>query len=151
MQYTASKIRWRHLETLAGTLPIRLDLPADLFARIQEAADRSDQPIESVLVESLALLFGVPPVDWDHLMTTLETLTDAQLWALVYRRIAWVAGARLRELTTRGKQAGLSDEEQAELAALIDEADRMTLLRSHALLVLQQRGYHVQDQLQLGA
>lgn len=136
---------------MAGTLPIRLDLPAELFARIQEAADRSDRPIESVLVESLALLFGVPPTDWDQIMETLESLTDAQLWALVYRRMAWISGARLRELTARGKHALLSDEEQAELAALIDEADRMTLLRSHAFLALQQRGYRIQDQLQLGA
>lgn len=136
---------------MAATLPIQLNLPADLYARIQEAAARSDQPVESVLVESLALLFGTSPVDWDHLAETLETLTDAQLWALVHRRVAWTAGARLRELTARGKQALLSGEEQAELATLIDEADRLMLLRSHALLVLHQRGHDVEDQLQPGA
>lgn len=123
----------------------------DLYERIQEAATRSDQPVESVLIESLALLFGAPSVDWEHLLATLEALPDAQLWALVYRRVAWTAGGRLRELTARGKKAPLSGEEQAELAALIDEADRMMLIRSQALLILQQRGHNVQDQLQLGA
>ncbi len=132
-------------------LPIQLNLPADLYERIQEAAIRSDQPVESVLVESLTLLFGLPSVDWDHLTATLETLPDAQLWALVYRELTWGAGGRLRDLTTRGKQRPLSNEEQAELDGLIDEADRIMLLRSHALLVLQQRGHSVQDLLQRGA
>lgn len=136
---------------MAATLPIQLNLPADLYARIQEAAARSDQPVELVLVESLALLFGTSPVDWDHLAETLETLTDAQLWALVHRRMAWTAGARLRELTARGKQASLSEHEQTELATHIDEADRLMLLRSRALLVLHKRGYDVEDQLQPGA
>lgn len=136
---------------MAATLPIQLNLPDDLYARIQEAAADSDRPVETVLVESLALLFGTSPVNWDHPAETLETLTDAQLWALVYRRIAWTAGARLRELTARGKQTSLSEQEQAELATLIDEADRLMLLRSRALLVLHQRGHSVEDQLQPGA
>ncbi len=136
---------------MAASRPIELNIPTDLYERIQEAAARSDRPVESVLVESLALLFGTPPVDWDHLSAALETLPDAQLWALAYRRVTWIAGGRLRELTARGKQAPLSDEEQAELAMLLDEADRMMLLRSQALLVLQQCGHNVQGQLQLGA
>jgi hypothetical protein len=136
---------------MAASLPIHLNLPADLYARIQEEAAHSDQPVEAVLIESLALLFGVPPVDWDHLTATLETLSDVQLWAVVYRRLAATAAGRLRDLTARGQQAPLSAEEQAELAALIDEVDRMTLLRSHALLVLQQRGHKVREQLQRGA
>jgi hypothetical protein len=74
---------------MAATRPIQLNLPADLYARIQEVAARSDQPVESVLVESLALLFGTSFVDWDHLTATLDTLPDAQLWALVYRVVAW--------------------------------------------------------------
>jgi len=77
---------------------------------------------------------GAPSVDWDHPAATLEALPDAQLWVLLNRRLAWPASDRLHELRARGKGAPLSDEEQVELAALIDEADRMTRLRSRALL-----------------
>jgi hypothetical protein len=136
---------------MADTHSIQVDLPVELFEQIREAAARSDQPVESVLVDSLSLLFGTPWTDWEQLMATLETLPDAQLWALVYRRMAWPAGGRLRELTARGKQAALSDEEQNELAALIDDADRQTLLRSRALLALRQRGHDIQKLLKLGA
>lgn len=136
---------------MATTLPIQLNLPADLYARIQEVAARTEQPVEAVLVDSLALLFSMPPVNWEHLEATLETLSDAELWALVYRRVAWTAAERLRDLTARGRQTRLSGEEQDELTALIDEADRMMLLRSRALVILQQRGHNVRDYLHLGA
>lgn len=43
---------------MAATHPMYLNLPADLYARIEEAAARGNQPIEAVLLESLALLFG---------------------------------------------------------------------------------------------
>ncbi|HZS88229.1 MAG TPA: hypothetical protein VFE42_12170 [Chloroflexota bacterium] len=136
---------------MAATLPIHLDLPAELYARIEEAAARSNQPIESILVESLTLLFGTTTVSADRLWEMLETLTDTQLWALVYRQSVWSAHDRLQELRERGREAPLSDEEQAELAALIDEADRQMLLRSQALYLLQQRGHRVQDLIQRGA
>ena len=137
---------------MAATLPIRLDLPADLYARIQEeAATRGDQSLEAVLIEGLALLFGAPSVDWDHIATTLETMTDVQLWALVYRRLAGTAAGRLRDLTARARHGPLSELEQAEIAGLIDEVDRITLLRSHALLELQRRGHNVKAQLRHGA
>ncbi|MGH2346064.1 MAG: hypothetical protein ACRDG4_12620 [Chloroflexota bacterium] len=137
--------------TMAGMHSLQVELPADLFERIREAAARSDQPIESVLVDTLALLFGTSRADWERRAATLETLPDAELWALVHRRMAWPEGARIRELTAHGKQVTLSDGEQSELADLIDEADRLILLRSRALLVLRQRGHDVGEYLKLGA
>jgi hypothetical protein len=136
---------------MTSTHSIRVELPSELFEQLQQAADRSDQPIEAVLVDSLAMLFGTPRADWEQLAGTLETLTDAQLLALVYRRITWPEGARLRELSERGKHTALSDDEQTELAALIDEADRLMLLRSRALLLLRQRGHESAKLLTLGA
>jgi hypothetical protein len=136
---------------MAAMRSIQVDFPDDLYEQIREAAARSDQPLQAVLVDSLALLFGPPRADWEQIATTLDTLPDAQLWALVYRRVAWSESARLRELTVHGSQAALSAEEHAELAALIDEVDRITLVRSHALLTLQQRGHEIQRYLKPGA
>ena len=136
---------------VSGMRSINVDVPSELFDRLHEAATRSDRPLEAVLVEGLALLFGTPPVDRAALSDALETLPDAKLWALVYSRLAWPQGARLRELSANGRQAPLSGVEQAELTALIDQADDLSLLRSRALLILQQRGHDIREQLQLGA
>ena len=93
---------------MAATHSIRVNLPAEFYQHVREAAARSDQSIEAVLVGTLAILFGDPPGGWDHLEATLESLPDAQLWALVYRGMAWPDSARLRELTARGKQVPLT-------------------------------------------
>ena len=136
---------------MAATAHLQIDLPSDLYARLQEAAARSGRSPEAVLVESLDLLFGEPPRDWMDVEMHVDRLSDAQLWALVYRRLPWLASARLRELTQQGQQSVLTAAEQAELARLIDEADHLTLLRSRAAAALQERGYDVRGPLRLAA
>ncbi len=136
---------------MAGTHAIQVELPAELFEQIREAAVRSNLPVEAVLVDSLAVLFGTHRANGEPPTEPLDALPDAQLWALVYARMALPDSGRLRELTARGKQAPLLAEEQEELASLIDEVDPLTLLRSRALLVLQQRGHDIQKLLQPGA
>lgn len=135
----------------ADTHSISVKLSADLFERLCEAASRSDRPLEAALVESLTLLFGAQHPDRAALPGGLGTLSDAHFWALVYRRIAWPEGARLRELAARGRQMTLTDHVHTELLALIEGTDILMLLRSRALLVLQRRGHHIREQLQLGA
>jgi len=134
-----------------STQSINLELPVGLVERLNEAAAQSDKSLKVMLVESLALLFGTPHADRGALPDALETLPDAHLWALVYRRIAWPRGARLRELAESGRQGPPSDEAQAELTSLTDAADELTLLRSRALLVLRRRGHDIREQFQLGA
>lgn len=136
---------------MAATHSIRVELPDELYEHVREAATRSDQSVETVLVGTLTLLFGDLPGGWDHLEATLDSLPDEQLWALVYRRLAWPAIAQLRQLTAHGKQAPLTEAEQAELDTLIDETDRYALLRSRVLLLLKQRGHNVEARLKLGA
>lgn len=126
---------------------IHLDLSPDLYTRIQDVAARSGRPIEVVLVETLDLLFGAAPPDWDRLSATIDVLPDAQLWAIVHRRMPWQTSLRLRDLAAQGQQRALSDDEQTELTALIDDADRLTVLRSRALLALQHWGHNVQHEI----
>jgi hypothetical protein len=49
---------------MVSTRPIRLDLPADLYARIAAAAAPTERPVEAILVDTLALLLDAPMVDW---------------------------------------------------------------------------------------
>jgi hypothetical protein len=131
--------------------PVLLQLPEDLYERVRQIAEESNRPLENVLLDSLALLFG----DWPDEATLspqfLETLTDEQLWAIVHRALAWPQDIRLRELTTLGKQGNLSAEEQTEMERLVDQVDRYVLVRSQALVLLKQRGQDVEHRLRLGA
>src|SRR5258707_1171784 len=87
----------------------------------------------------------------DRLLNELPHYSDAQLWAVVNRRLPWPQTLRLRELSGRGKQGALAETEQTELNGLIDQVDRYMLLRSEALVLLQQRGHEINNYLKFGA
>lgn len=130
---------------------ITLQLPDDLYERIQEAAEASERPVEKVLMESIDALFRHPLAseDLDGLLADLQAYSAAQLWAVVYRRLRWAQSLRLRELSAKGKQGQLSDTEHTELEQLVNLVDRDMLLRSEALLLLKQRGENVESYLKL--
>lgn len=128
---------------------VTLDLPDELYARIQRAAEENRISLENMLVDSIELMFGDLPAD--ETAESLETFTDEQLWAVVYRQIAFPQDARLRELTTLSKRGSLTSDEQTEMDNLVDYIDRYVLLRSKALLLLKQRGHDVERRLKLGA
>lgn len=73
--------------------------------------------------------------------------SDEQLWAIVQRRLTWPDSVKLRELMAASKAGELSLSDRAALDNLLDQVDRYTLLRSHALLLLKQRGQDVEKYL----
>jgi hypothetical protein len=86
-----------------------------------------------------------------YLLQSLKNYTDEQLWALVHQRLTASQDARLRELIALGKVGQITSDEKAEMERLIDLLDHQMLVRSEALLLLKQRGYPVETQLQLSS
>ena len=132
---------------------ITLDLPDDLYEQVHQVAAQSQRPVERVVLESLRLLF-VPPPSSDDLATNLGALSgysDAQLWAVVYQRLAWPQSQRLHELSANKKLERLTENEQHELEDLLSSNDRAMLLRSEALRLLKNRGYDIEAYLKRGA
>lgn len=132
-----------------GQKSVTLQIPAELYTAIQQAAEAAARPMETVLLESLEALFQ-PILDYqDENLSDqyawLGNASDAQLWAVVYRHLPWAASLRLHELNARAKANALSDAEADELQTLLEQVDRAMLLRSEALLLLKQRGYNLSD------
>ena len=108
---------------------ITLDLPEDLYERVRQVAEQSQRPLERVLVESIRLLFVLPPTATD-VATTLAAMpgySDAQLWAVVYQRLAWPQSQRLHELSGKNKLEKLTEDEQSEFEHLLTLTDRAML------------------------
>jgi hypothetical protein len=132
---------------------ITLDLADDLYEQVHQVAAQSQRPVERVVLESLRLLFLPPPSAAD-LATSLAALpgyADAQLWAVVYQRLAWPQSQRLHELSAKNMLERLTADEQRELADLLSSNDRAMLLRSEALSQLKHRGYDIEAYLKRGA
>ena len=130
---------------------VMMQIPSALYERLRQVAESSDRRVESVPLDSLALLFGEPPLDAEVTPQALETFTDDQLWAIVYRPFALPEDARLRDLTRWSKAGSLNEAEQQELEQLVTNVDRFVLLRSQALVLLKQRGHNVEQRLKRGA
>jgi hypothetical protein len=132
---------------------ITLDLPDDLYEQVHQLAAQSQRPVERVVLESLRLLFVPPPssADLAASLAALSGHSDAQLWAVVYQRLAWPQSQRLHELSANKKLERLTEDEQHELEDLLSSNDRATLLRSEALRLLKNRGYDIQTYLKRGA
>jgi hypothetical protein len=81
----------------------------------------------------------------------LSGYSDAQLWAVVYQRLAWPQSQRLHELSANKKLERLTEDELRELEDLLSSNDRAMLLRSEALRLLKNRGYDIEAYLKRGA
>lgn len=123
---------------------VSLDLPEELYERVNRVAQDTNRPVERVLLESLDLLFG----DSADVMESLDSYSDEQLWAVVYRQFAWPYDTRLRELTAQSKERQLTDDEGTELEKLVRLWDQYVLHRTQALVLLKQRGYDLDKLLQ---
>jgi len=132
---------------------ITLDLPDDLYEQVHRVAAQSQRPVERVLIESLRLLFVPPPspTDLATCLAALPSYSDAQLWAVVYQRLAWPQSQRLHELSAKNKLERLTEDEQRELEDLLSSNDHAMLLRSEALRLLKNRGYDIETYLKRGA
>jgi hypothetical protein len=136
---------------MVSTQSVSVELPDDLYRRIREVAERNKRSVESVLRESLEVMFGAASMAPEDMQALLEHYRDDQLWAVVYQRLAWPRKERLQELMTKGEEGELSGAEQEELEVLLDEVDRYTLVRSQALHLLEQHGQDVQHYWTMGA
>lgn len=123
---------------------VSLDLPEELYERINRVAQDTNRPVERVLLESLDLLFG----DSADATEALDSYSDEQLLAVVYRQFAWPYDTRMRELTAQSKEGRLTDDEGAELEKLVRLWDQYVLHRTQALVFLKQRGYDLDKLLQ---
>jgi len=132
---------------------ITLNLPEDLYERVRQVAAQSQRPLERVLVESIRLLFVLPPTSTDvaATLTAMPSYSDAQLWAVVYQRLAWPQSQRLHELSAKNKLEKLTEDEQSDLEYLLTLNDHAMLLRSEALLLLKNRGHDIATYLERGA
>jgi len=130
---------------------ITLHIPDALYKQVEKAAQASERPIENVLLDSISLFVNYPETSQqlDKWVEQLTNYTDAQLWGVVYHRLAENDALRLSELGDKNKQGKLNTQERDELNNLLYLVDRDMLLRSEALLLLQQRGHDVESYLKL--
>ena len=90
-----------------------------------------DQPDSEILAEEWAAL------------EAMANLSDEVLWGAAREQMPADIQARMSVLITKNTRGTITDEEYAELAAHVEEGDKLTLRKATAMKYLMDRGYKV--------
>jgi hypothetical protein len=115
---------------------VTLDLPEEIYQRAQKVARATQRPIEQVVVEWIQ----PPQSEPGEAVARLETLSNDQLLQIARSRTPSDHSRRLQELLSTQQQRTLTEKEQQEAVALVEQEDLLTLQKARALFLLNQRG-----------
>jgi len=134
---------------------VTLQLPENLYTRLQQAAKATRRSFDEVLLHSLQV--GSPPA-WDDApeefqadLAVLDRLDDETLWGIARSFQTEESMARYQELLDKNANQNLSTDERQELSQLRYEADRLMLQKAQAVALLRWRGHSVPPAEQLRA
>ena len=133
--------------TAQSARTVTVQLPENLYLRLQQTARATRQSLESTMLRALQI--GSPP-SWEAAsaefqgdLAALDRLDDAALWRIARTRAAPALMDRYQVLLDRNANRALSAKERQELVQLRTDLDRQMLLKVHAAALLQWRGHQI--------
>jgi hypothetical protein len=130
------------------TQEVTLELPESIYDQIRRAAEKTQRPINDLLLE--AVIAAAPSLDASSgslrsALAQLAYLNDAALWQAARSTMLPAQRERLEALHDKQQREGWSAEELQEEQALLELYRETLLVRAQAALLLKQRGYDVSD------
>ncbi len=126
---------------------ITVTLPDSVYDRIRTTAQATSLTSEEVIKQSVTLLLPAfesdIPLNIRSNLTKLSLLNDIQLWKVANSVMKDSLQTRLEELAEFQKRHTLTENEQAELDNLMNEAQQTMICKAEARRILAQRGHIV--------
>ncbi len=126
---------------------VTLQLPENLYIRLQEAAKATRQSLNDVFLRVIRT--GSPP-NWDDVpaefqadLAALDRLPDESLWKIAREHDTEIDMPLYQQLLDKNANGQISDAERLTLQNLRKEADRFMLCKAHAVALLRWRGYQI--------
>lgn len=132
---------------------LTINLSNELYQQLQQAATLSQQPLDTIIAQSLShslppLLEDIPqPYQAD--IYPLLSMTDTELEDEAKKVFAPDRWAEYEALLEHKKERVLSPQETARLDQLRREADLVTFRKAYAAVLLKRRGHQVPAPAQL--
>jgi plasmid stability protein len=129
-----------------STQIITLEIPAALYARMMQRAERSQRSVEAEFLNVLTHAVSEPetlPSELAQAIEALERLDDDQLWKASREHLPNGISEELEALNLKQQRLGLTAIEQQRADELGFEYDRAMLVRARAAVLLRERGYDV--------
>lgn len=127
---------------------ITVSVPENLYKQLEAEARTAEQSVGDFVIRSLSRVLPLPlepdlPPAMRAELTAMGGLSDDALW-LIARGTANADKVAMLDVLLERKLAGeLTPEGQDLLTQLREEADALTLRKSHAYALLKQRGHQL--------
>jgi hypothetical protein len=126
--------------------PVVVELPANIFERVERTAKGLKQPIPQAMVRIVEA--GLPsltkvPSEYRSELEALEAMSDEELWEIARSEMPAAQQRQLGYLLRKNQAEGLSAVEQQSLEQLHAEANRLMLRKSYVYVLLKWRGHQV--------
>ncbi len=124
---------------------ITLRLPETLYQRFRKRAKWTHRSLENEILDAVASASADDELSPDLLETVeaLEEFGDDELWRLARIVMSQEASEELETLHFKQRDEGLSRDEDAIRAKLMQEYERTMLIRAQAAKLLNDRGHDV--------
>ena len=125
---------------------VTLHLPETLYNRFRQRAEWSHRSLETEILEavaSAAAVEGELSPELIQAVEALEGLADGELWQLARKTVSRKASQELEALHLKQRDEGLSQEEEAGRAKLLQEYEWTMLIRAQAACLLKDRGHDI--------
>lgn len=126
--------------------PLTVQLPDLLYDNLRVRAEQSRRTVQEELVHVVSLIVpGVPvlPNELRAELDRLDSFTDDQLWTAARSRVAEADSERLADLNFDARERSLTNAERDEQTRLLDETNRVMLVRAKAAVLLKRRGHDI--------
>ena len=136
-----------HTATAPPTRTITVQLPENLYLRLQQTAQATRQSLEATTLRALQVgsppAWETAPAEFQADLAALDRLDDAALWRVARTRAGPAQMDRYQALLDKNANHTLSATERKELTQLRTDFDRQMLRKVHAAVLLQWRGHQI--------
>lgn len=125
---------------------VTLRLPSQLFDHFRDRADRAHRSLEAEILAAVSTVATEEkdlPGDVVRSLTELGLLSDQELWRVARNQPADDSRQQLEALNVKQQRQGLTTVEKQQLDQLVEELDRVVLLRAEAARLLKERGHDI--------
>ncbi len=125
---------------------ITLRLPTPVYEQYKQRAEQTHRSVEAELLDAVTTAAPEPerlPESLTQAVAELETLDDDALWLSARHAFSPEASDELEALHFKRQDKGLTEAEQETASKLVQEYERIMLVRAHAARLLQERGHDV--------
>lgn len=128
---------------------LTISLPEKIYQQMQKQSQETKRSVADEVTAVVAA--SIPeqtqlPLDLEEELAQLELFTDQELWRAAQVTAPDDQTARMQDLVEKQQLEGLTAVEKAEARLLSNYFNRVMLVRAKAAVLLQSRGYDI-DQL----